>query len=227
MIRKFFLFDIDGTLVNTGGAGVRAMLAALKEALGDGDLVGDYSFAGKTDRDIVTTLIIDAGIERDRVGRLFETIRQSYVSRLKTTVKESPNFVVYPHVRDVLEALGNTEGCELALLTGNFRDGARIKLEHAGLWHYFGWGVFGDISEDRNNLARKAREIIVDKYGPVGPENIVVIGDTVNDIRCGRAIGATTVAYTRGFQPEETLRRENPDYLISDFNDLLPLATVP
>jgi phosphoglycolate phosphatase-like HAD superfamily hydrolase len=109
---------------------------------------------------------------------------------------------------------------ELALLTGNLEQGARLKLEHAALWHYFRWGVYGEVSEDRNDLSRKALDSITEKEGVIDPRRVVVIGDTVSDIRCGQAIGATTIAYSAGFVPAEKLLPANPDYITDDFRCL-------
>jgi len=123
-------------------------------------------------------------------------------------------------VNKLLETYQKKDGFELALLTGNFRAGAVLKLEHAGLWKYFKWGVFGNISEDRVLLAQSALKIIAEKEKDIRTKDIFIIGDTTNDIRCGKAIDATTVAFTAGFEPEEKLRACSPDFLVSDFNQL-------
>ena len=87
-------------------------------------------------------------------------------------------------------------------------------------WLYFRWGVYGEVSEDRNDLSRKALGIITERDGPIDPRRMVVIGDTVSDIRCGQAIGATTIAYSAGFEPAEKLLPANPDHITDDFRHL-------
>jgi phosphoglycolate phosphatase len=139
---------------------------------------------------------------------------------LKTNLKNSDNFRTYPNVNELLDNYQKKEDYELALLTGNFETGAKLKLEHAGLWKYFKWGVFGNLSEDRVHLAKDALETITEKEKKVNTKNIFIIGDTTNDIRCGKAIDATTIAFTSGFEPEEKLRTLSPDFMVSDFSQL-------
>lgn len=218
-MKLYLLFDIDGTLVNTGGAGLRAMQGAAVECLVDGSLLEGYSFAGKTDRSIIHDLIRRAGIQNGIADKA-RCMNERYIALLKPALAGAHNFLVYPHAREVLEQFSRDSNLELALLTGNLEQGARLKLEHAGLWHYFRWGVYGEVSEDRNDLAREALSSITAKNGPTDPRRIVIIGDTVSDIRCGQAIGATTVAYSAGFEPAEKLLPAGPDHLIDDFRHL-------
>ncbi len=218
-MKLYLLFDIDGTLVNTGGAGLRAMKTAMTECLGDGGLLEGCSFAGKTDRQIIHDLIRRSGVGPGLEGKARQ-ISTRYIQLLGPSLEGADNFFVYPHIPEMLEQLSKTPGNEIALLTGNLERGARLKLEHAGLWHYFSWGVYGDISEDRSDLSREARRIITANNGPLDPRRIVIIGDTVSDIRCGQAIGATTIAYSAGFEPAEKLLPAGPDHLIDDFRNL-------
>jgi phosphoglycolate phosphatase len=218
-MKFYLLFDIDGTLVNTGGAGLRAMKGAASECLGDGSLLEGCSFAGKTDRSIIHDLIHRAGIQND-IGDKARCMNERYIALLKPALAEANNFIVYPHVDATLRQFSLDSDVELALLTGNLEQGARLKLEHAALWHYFRWGVYGEVSEDRNDLSRKALDIITDRDGPTDPRRIVIIGDTVSDIRCGQAIGATTIAYSAGFEPAEKLLPANPDHITDDFKCL-------
>ena len=143
-----------------------------------------------------------------------------YIALLEQTLAGAENFFVYPHVDATLRQFSLGSDLELALLTGNLEQGARLKLEHAALWHYFRWGVYGEVSEDRNDLSRKALDSITEKDGPIDPRRIVIIGDTVSDIRCGQAIGATTIAYSAGFEPAEKLLPANPDHITDDFRRL-------
>jgi phosphoglycolate phosphatase-like HAD superfamily hydrolase len=218
-MKLYLLFDIDGTLINTGGAGLRAMKNAAAQCLGDEGLLEGCSFAGKTDRHIIHDLIRRAGIQNNADQKAL-TMFACYIKLLGENLAGAENFFVYPHATRILQQLSRNPELELALLTGNLEQGARLKLEHASLWNYFGWGVYGDVSEDRNDLARKALAIITKKDGATDPRQIVVIGDTVSDIRCGQAIGATTIAYSAGFQPPEKLLPANPDHITDDFQHI-------
>ena len=219
MLKKYLLFDIDGTLVNTGGAGLKAMESTVKNILGNEDLLIGYSFAGKTDAQIMNDMIRKSGLD-DKLESMSKLFEQTYIEKLKTNLKNSDNFRIYPNVNELLDYYQKNEGFELALLTGNFETGAKLKLEHAGLWKYFKWGVFGNLSEDRVHLAKDALETITEKEKKVNTKNIFIVGDTTNDIRCGKAINATTIAFTSGFETEEKLRTCSPDFMVSDFSQL-------
>ena len=219
MLKKYLLFDIDGTLVNTGGAGLKAMESTVKNILGNEDLLIGYSFAGKTDAQIMNDMIRKSGLD-DKLESMSKLFEQTYIEKLKTNLKNSDNFRIYPNVNELLDNYKKNEGYELALLTGNFETGAKLKLEHAGLWKYFKWGVFGNLSEDRVHLAKDALETITEKEKKVNTKNIFIVGDTTNDIRCGKAINATTIAFTSGFEPEGKLRTCSPDFMVSDFSQL-------
>ncbi|MCP4713958.1 MAG: HAD family hydrolase [Deltaproteobacteria bacterium] len=223
MAKKYLLFDIDGTLVNTGGAGLRAMKAAFEAHLGADALEGNYSFAGKTDTHIIHDMLRRAGVTEDTGAELALRVKADYLANLETALLQSQAFMVYPDVRELIDACSRCKDMELALLTGNYREGAHLKLEHAGLWDYFRWGVFGDISENRIHLAEEARAILAARDDPFPDEDIVIIGDTISDVRCGRAIGATTVAFVGGFGKEEDLRAEQPTFVITSFRECFRL----
>ena len=219
MLKKYLLFDIDGTLVNTGGAGLKAMRSTVKNILGNEDLLIGYSFAGKTDAQIMNDMIRKSELD-DKLEEMSKLFEQTYIENLKTNLKKSDNFRIYPNVNELLDLYQKNESYELALLTGNFETGAKLKLEHANLWKYFKWGAFGNLSEDRVQLAKDALKTITEKEEMINTKNIFIIGDTTNDIRCGKAIDATTIAFTSGFEPEKKLRTQNPDFMVSDFNQL-------
>jgi len=222
MSKKFLLFDVDGTLVHAGGAGRRALEAALAEADVAASTVEKISFAGKTDRQIVLTALRDSGRAVAELPGTLAQVIGSYLARLAENLKEKPA-LAYPLVRELLQACSLRSDLELALLTGNIPEGARLKLESALLWDFFSWGVFGDHSEERAELAREALRLIGAGNGGIDPRDIYVIGDTRADIACGRAIGATTVAVASGFEPKEMLLAAAPDYLLDDFRPLFSL----
>lgn len=222
MKKKYLLFDIDGTLINADGAGKKALGMALEYHLRlPPEYLKDYSLAGKTDRGIIADIARMSGIHSRTIDTLAGKIADTYIDHLENRLKESENFCLYPNVKELLEKCAADRFLETALLTGNIQRGARLKLTHAGLWHFFEWGVYGDRHEDRNMLSKQALEHITNNNSAmVSPRDIFVIGDTVSDIRCGKAIDATTVAIVSDFQPENRLAAEHPDYLIHDFFEL-------
>ena len=163
MKKKYLMFDIDGTLINSGGAGKKALILAFKKILGDGSFAQDYAFAGKTDIQIIEDIAMLAGVEKNGLEEKVKSIKQSYVNNLKITLQETETYRVYSYVNEVLETFYENNNFELALLTGNIYEGAKLKLEHGGLWEYFRWGAYGDISNNRIHLAEEAYTIISKK----------------------------------------------------------------
>lgn len=223
MARKvFLLFDIDGTLLHSGGAGRRALLrAAQLIGLTPASLV-NYSFAGLTDRQIFRDMLAHPTSPRDD-GGLLASLEAAYLQCLADMLAAENTVRVYPHVKELLQAIGSRPEYEAALLTGNLPQGAQLKLAAAGLDGFFRWGVFGDHSADRNELARQAWNQVVARQPDVRPDEVMVIGDTSRDVACGRAIDAVTVAVATGFETEETLHAAAPDHLLADFSGLFPL----
>ena len=151
---KLVLFDIDGTLVLTGGAGLRAMTRACEELLHHPDALDGVPVAGRTDWSILHHVL-------DRIGRdfddeLFTSLRGRYLHYLSEEIEKPGRGVkgVMPGVRELLDELQDRRDVFLGLLTGNFAEGARIKLQHFDLWHYFRCGAYGDDSADRTAEAR-------------------------------------------------------------------------
>src|SRR5947207_2863429 len=185
-IRKLVLFDIDGTLVLTGGAGIRAMNRACEELVGHPRALANIPVAGRTDRIILTDVVTAAGHSLD--DGLLEQLRDRYIVHLREEIERpgrTQNFewlgarggikAVMPGIRELLDALEQREDVFLGLLTGNFEAGARIKLEHFGLWRYFRCGAFGDDSADRNDLVPFAvRRATACGVPDLAPEHILV-----------------------------------------------------
>jgi phosphoglycolate phosphatase len=211
------LFDIDGTLLSSGGAGKAAMGAALASAFGGGDSTDGVPFSGRTDRAICKDLFALHGVDAT------ETNWQRFISaylRLLPSYLESHRGTVLPGIASLLETLAQRPHMTLGLLTGNMREGARLKLDHYGIYHHFKLGAFGDHVYDRDEVARAAltevRERIPD---PVRLEDIWVIGDTPLDVQCARAIGASVLAVATGWHSAESLAEATPDLLFSDLSD--------
>ena len=217
---KLVLFDIDGTLVLTGGAGVRAMTRACDEIVGSSNALHAVAVAGRTDWIILSDALERMG--RDLDAQLFAALRDRYVTHLREEIQVPGHGVkaVMPGIQALLDDLQARDGVYLGLLTGNFEAGARIKLEYFDLWRYFQCGAFGDDAADRNALVpfavSRARECGVPD---LAPRDILVVGDTPHDIACARAVGATPVAVATGMFTTEQLRDSGADIVFRDLSD--------
>jgi phosphoglycolate phosphatase-like HAD superfamily hydrolase len=229
-MRKLVLFDIDGTLVLTGGAGIRAMNRACEELVGHPLALDGIPVAGRTDRIILTDVVARAGRALD--DGLLERLRKRYISNLREEIEQpgrTQSFeslgprggvkAVMPGIRELLDVLELREDIFLGLLTGNFEAGARIKLEHFDLWRYFRCGAFGDDAADRNELVPFALERARRCGLPdISPHHILVVGDTPHDVACARAVGATPVAVATGGFTVEQLRESGADIVFQDLS---------
>jgi phosphoglycolate phosphatase-like HAD superfamily hydrolase len=215
------LFDIDGTLLNSGGAGKAALETALLEDFGLPELVAEVPYSGRTDRAIIRDLLRLHRLPESEecVGRL----RGGYLRRLPECLKKHQGRVL-PGIAALLEDLAKRERLAVGLLTGNIRAGARLKLGHFGLYHHFGFGGFGDRHWERDDVAREALAAVHERLnGKVVRERIWVIGDTPLDIQCARAIGVRVAAVATGWHSREELSAAGPDLLLDDLSDPGPL----
>jgi phosphoglycolate phosphatase len=214
------LFDIDGTLALTGRAGMRAMNRACREIVRDEDALSGVTFAGRTDWSILEDIVRKDGRTLDR--SLLDDLRRRYVEHLIEEIDRPGTGVkdVMPGIRELLEALQRRDDVALALLTGNFVEGARIKLEYFDLWKYFPCGAFGGDSPNRNDLVPiaidRARECGI---ADVRPADVLVVGDTPNDIECARVAGATPVAVATGGYSADQLREAGAEIVFKDLSD--------
>jgi phosphoglycolate phosphatase-like HAD superfamily hydrolase len=218
--RRLVLFDIDGTLVLTGRAGMRAMNRACEETVGHAHALDGVAVAGRTDWIILHDVMANHGLSLD-ADRL-EELRRLYVRHLAEEIVHPGEGVkdVMPGIPELLGRLHARSDVALGLLTGNFEDGARIKLEYFDLWKYFPVGAFGGDSADRNDLVpvalRRARERGI---ADVPPSRVLVVGDTPHDVACAHAGGATVVAVATGGSDVDRLRETGADYVFKDLTD--------
>jgi phosphoglycolate phosphatase-like HAD superfamily hydrolase len=213
------LFDIDGTLVLTGGAGGRALTRAFRDVVGVGDGFQGIPMPGRTDPQIVADAIARAGVVFDTPVQ--SQFRTRYAEYLREEIRErGPRKGVLPGVRTLLDALSGHDGAFLALLTGNYTDAARIKLEYFDLWRYFACGAYGEEAPDRNRLVPVAVERARVCGAPSGAlDHVIVVGDTPLDVACAHASGATAVAVATGDHGVEALSDAGADVVFEDLTD--------
>ena len=216
---RLVLFDIDGTLVHTGGAGVKAFAKVFATEFGAHEGIERMKFAGRTDVSLVREFFSLHNIPATSAN--FERFFERYVHWLDHLLAHSQSEEC-PGVRSLIADLQTLpEPPLLGLLTGNVRLGAEIKLRHFGLWDYFETGGFADDHEDRNHIAAVAKQRGERMLGrKLAGEEIVVIGDTPLDIRCGRAIEAKVLAVATGGWRLEELEAHKPDWLVADLRGL-------
>jgi phosphoglycolate phosphatase len=213
------LFDIDGTLVLTGGAGSRAMTAAFRELFAIDDAFRGIPMPGRTDAWILADAAALHRIPAD--SPTLARFPEVYLRHLAIELaKPGPRKGVMPGVRPLLDALASRDDVYLALLTGNYEAAARAKLEHFDLWQYFACGAFGDAAPDRNGLLPKAISRVAACGGPsVLPHNTIVIGDTPLDVACAAAGGARSIAVATGSHTVDELRTSGADVVFEDLSD--------
>ncbi len=224
---KLLLFDLDGTLILTGGAGTRALertfqkLYGIREALTDG-----VRFHGRTDPAIIRD-IFQKKFGRNYSPEESENIRKEYLVFLKEEVKNSSGYTLMSGVPDLLIHLSARDDILLGLATGNIEEAAWIKLDRSGIGVFFKFGGFGSDSEDREELIRAAISRGSKLLGySVDNKKVFVIGDTPLDIVHGRAVGALTVAVATGYYSIKELGKYEPDYLFESFLDFEKVATI-
>ena len=218
---KLVLFDIDGTLITSRGAGRRAMRTALERVFGAAGGIDQYDLRGRTDTRIVHDVMGALGWEPARVKERLDDFFEAYLGGLTSEIGDGRHVVTLPGVSAVVARLAQTPEALLGLVTGNIEQGARIKLLPTGLWPHFRVGAYGSDHMDRRRLpslaARRAQALV---GCPFAATDVVVIGDTPHDIDCARAFGAVAVAVTTGQYTRAELLADRPDHLFDDLADV-------
>src|SRR5438105_9949576 len=203
MQKRLLLFDIDGTLIHSGGAGIEALKRAFKERFDIEDDLRDIEIAGMTDSGIVVSIL-----KKHKIAATADNIAAFLDSYVHFLSKELPRRKgkLLPGVLELLEKLKTRKHLVLGLLTGNVSRGAQLKLGHYGVWHFFEFGAFADDHHDRNELGAFARARAQEKHGSeFAADEIDVIDDTPRDVACGTAHGSRTVAVATGTWSREKL----------------------
>jgi len=214
------LFDIDGTLLLSGRAGLRAMTRAFAATFGITNAFAGESFGGRTDSYLVSKALQAAGLPD--TPQEHERFRQTYIPLLAEEIEQpgTGHKGLMPGALELLEALHDHDHLHLALLTGNYREAAEVKLQHFELWDFFEWGAFSDDAADRNALVPIARQR-AEIYDIPGEAiaRVIVIGDTPHDIECARVAGARSIAVATGGFTVDQLRAAGADEVLPDLSD--------
>lgn len=222
------LFDIDGTLLQTGGAGRIAFAETFRHLFGVNEIASHVAFAGRSDRAIAHELMQVHGV--DSCEENWECFVSEFLPRLHQALLECDGAVL-PGVLNLLDELERIEHVTVGLLTGNIAAGAQAKLSRFAIFDRFKFGGYGDSHLSRDDIAAVALRAAIE-YSQVNrqmqlqAERVVVIGDTPADVQCARAIGAVAVAVSTGGATWEELQSAQPDLLLPDLTDPEPILAL-
>jgi phosphoglycolate phosphatase-like HAD superfamily hydrolase len=224
---RLVLFDIDGTLINSGGAGGRALSRAIESVCGIQDSLNSIRLDGKTDPIIVAEALDAGGVNSDQTCQVLDRVFDLYLSFLEQELEAQPNsYRIMPGVFELLGQLDQDDELALGLATGNIEKGARLKLQPGGLNRFFPVGGYGSDSEDRTQLISAAIHKAQAYFGVSGFSSVCVVGDTPRDVLHGREAGTHVLAVATGsysYQelegsgPAMTVERLGPTTQILDF----------
>lgn len=227
MTPALVLFDIDGTLLLSGRAGMRAMTRAFDTTFGVAEGFRHASFGGRTDSFLLSQALQAAGLPDTAENHA--RFRDVYLPLLEEEIQHegTGHKGLMPGARELVEALGDHDHLHLALLTGNYRAAAEIKLTYFELWDFFEWGAFSDDAADRNALVPIARQR-AQTYDvpPEALERVIVIGDTPYDIECARVAGAQCIAVATGGHSVDELAAAGADVVLADLSDTKKVLTL-
>lgn len=215
---RLVLFDIDGTLITDGGAAREAYAVALETVYGYCGELRRYDFSGRTDPQITHMVLGDAGFAPQDIDAAMPRLWEHYLASLERSARGRVREL--SGVRPLLETLAADGRVVLGLLTGNIEPGARVKLGNAALNGFFPFGAFGSDSARREELP----PIAVERASRVAGHrfegrDVVIIGDSIYDVRCGVPHAATTIAIASGKTSAAALRAENPDHFFNSAED--------
>ncbi|MCZ6835929.1 MAG: HAD family hydrolase [Planctomycetota bacterium] len=212
------LFDIDGTLLLTQKAGIKAMQSAAKELFGDHVTFEGVDFAGRLDPQIWA-----AAAQRNKIDPSeHDRFRDGYLKHLRQFFEATPTSVLLPGVRELVEALQAREDVTLGLLTGNYPETGRLKIEQAGLDpELFPVAAWGDDGQQRTDLPLVGMRQYAELKGePIPADRVIIIGDTIHDVECAKVNGCRSLAVATGpaYSVDDLMVTE-PDLLVKDLSE--------
>jgi phosphoglycolate phosphatase-like HAD superfamily hydrolase len=214
------LFDVDETLVHTGGAGARSWKAAFEALYGIPADIGAHTSAGETDPEVgreTFTGVLHRDPTPDELGRLYAR----YLMSLAEDIWTSPEYRVLPGAEQTLVRLGEA-GVMLGLVSGAMEGAARTKLMPGNLNRFFVFGAYGSDSPDRAELTARAIEKAARLHGQLSPAQVSVVGDTPRDIEAARAAGAGSVGVASGHYSTEELMAAHGDHVLGSLEEPFP-----
>jgi phosphoglycolate phosphatase len=215
--RKLILFDIDGTLILTGGVAARLMAEAVAEQVGMPVQWNIRDFVGNTDRNIVYTLLNRSGVQEAIIEETTNRSIENYLQKLEQELKKDEMVTILPGVKELLIALKSDGRFALGLLTGNVLRGAQLKLAKGNLFDFFPIGAFGDDALKREQLPSFAIQRAEKYYGHFfEKKDIWIVGDSANDIKCAQINHLKSLAVASGHVKEQELADYHPTVLITD-----------
>lgn len=223
--RKLLLFDIDGTLLDTGGAGLSALMRAMRTTFAVPEDFPAIELAGCTDSGIVKALF--GHFEIAETPESTEEFYAAYLEELRSNLNAPDSRGrLLPGIQRLLDTIRRETEHITALLTGNIRRGAYIKTGHFGIDEHFKFGAFGDDHHDRDKLGPVALRRALDHHEiSFEPRDVVVFGDTPKDIRCAKAINARAIIVATGSFSPDQLRAHDPHHLFEHFEETEAVLT--
>ena len=223
---KLLLFDVDGTLIHSGGAGRISMHKAFQEIYGIEDGFKNISMYGMTDPLIFKEALANHKIEWRKEDE--ERFKVLYIQYLQTGIHvDLPKKRIMPGAVELLDKISQSENLIRGLLTGNWKEGAEIKLGFFNLYHYFELGAYANDSEIREDLVPIAVNRCEELRGiTLRPEDVYVIGDTPLDIQCAKPFGARTLVVATGIHTKEELLKEKPHHFFPDLKDTTEIMKI-
>jgi phosphoglycolate phosphatase len=219
---RAILFDVDGTLISTGGAGARSWRHAFEVLHGIPADIGEFTDAGMTDP-VVARLTFKAAVGHDPSPTELATVMAAYLDRLPYEVQHSERYRVLDGAAELLPRLGQVEGILLGVTSGAVEAAAHIKLSRAGFNRYFPFGGYGSDSADRVELTKRAIErgglLICDE---IDPATVFVVGDTPRDVEAAHGAGCTAVATATGHFSREELEATGAEYVLDSLRQPFP-----
>jgi phosphoglycolate phosphatase-like HAD superfamily hydrolase len=216
---KLILFDIDGTLLVSGGASIRAINRVFKNMFGIENAMEGIKPDGKTDPLILRELFMK-NLKRDFSKEEANRVFKEYLSFLEKEIVTSKSLRIMPGITQLIKTLSQKQDTAIGIATGNIEEGARIKLRHSGLEHYFRFGGFGSDSESREKLIRIAIERGRKLFNHTRRERVFVVGDTPFDIISAKAVGAEVIAVATGSYTVEDLKRYKPHFVFKNLSQI-------
>jgi phosphoglycolate phosphatase len=216
------LFDVDGTLISTGGAGARSWRHAFDTLYGIPADIGQFTDAGMTDP-TVARLTFSSAVGHEPSPRELATVMAAYLDRLPYEVEHSEKYRVLDGAEELLKRLGRDEGVLLGITSGAVEAAAHIKLARAGFNRYFPFGGYGSDSADRIELTQRAIERGGRLIGvELDPADVYVVGDTPKDVEAAHGAGCIAVATATGHYSREELRATGAEYVVGSLREPFP-----